>query len=60
MPYGHAEWEFELFKEARDFIRMGAIEQKDESIKEHAKKMCEKFTYLIGDLNWDFATGKST
>ena len=56
MPYGHGQWEYELFEEARDFIRMGALEQKDESIKKHAEEMCKLFTHLIGD-NWDFVTG---
>ncbi len=53
MPYAHGDWEFDLFRQAREFIRLHAVASGEAASLEEARKICEEFTYLIAD-DWEF------
>jgi len=53
MPYGHGEWEFELFRQTREFVRRHAVVSGEAAEIVEAKDICDQLTYLIED-DWTF------
>jgi len=53
MPYGHGEWEFDLFRQTREFVRRHAILSREEPEITEAREICAQFTHLIAD-DWEF------
>jgi hypothetical protein len=53
VAYAHGDWEFDLFRRTREFVRLHAVASKDPNSIHEAKEICEQFTNLIEDI-WDF------
>jgi len=53
MAYAHGDWEFELFKKIREFVRRHAIVCGEPAEVAEAREICMQLTHLIED-DWTF------
>jgi len=53
MAYAHGDWEFDLFRQTREFVRRHAICSGEAAEIAEAREICAQFTHLIED-DWKF------